>query len=251
MKDIIYLRCSTAEQDLETQRRMCLEKAKSLHMGENIPYKIFEDEDVSSGKEFKKRIELQKMLNSIQEGDNVIVYKLDRLSRDVIEMVTIYRLIVNKYKASIISLNDPYSDEFTVGLMGLIAQQEKTNLKKRITDTLNTKKQKGERISRYLPYGYDLHPTKLVAVKKDKKIEMKLGVLIPNEAEMKIIYQMLALYEGGKSYQKIASTLTDIGYLNREGKPFQKMSIYRILQRINHDKPQDQSLEESEDLMYH
>jgi len=61
---------------------------------------------------------------------------------------------------------------------------------------------------------------------------------------------MCQLSEEGMSYQSIATILTQLGYKNREGKPFQKMSIYRILSRIGHTRSSDQLQEESTALAF-
>lgn len=240
MKYLVYLRVSTEEQDVETQMQMCKDRLQSMHPDGKYEVEFFIDPDMSSGVALEKRVELQKMLNSIKKGNTVLVYKLDRLSRDIIEMVTIYRLIVNKLSAKVISLNDPYSDEFSVGLMGLIAQKERDTIRMRTRDKLANKKKKGERYSGNLPYGYGLHETKLVPIKVGKEIVYKPGVLVPIEEEQEVLARMCQLAEEGMSYQSIATILTQLGCMNREGKPFQKMSIYRILSRTKETRSSGQ-----------
>lgn len=246
MKYLVYLRVSTEEQDVETQMQMCKDRLHSMHPDGKFEVEFFIDPDMSSGVALEKRVELQKMLNSIKKGNTVLVYKLDRLSRDIIEMVTIYRLIVNKLSAKVISLNDPYSDEFSVGLMGLIAQKERDTIRMRTRDKLANKKKKGERYSGNLPYGYGMHETKLVPIKVGKEVVMKRGVLVPIDQEQRALALMQELSAEGKSYQTIASLLTQLGYMNREGKPFQKMSIYRILSRTKDAMSSGQLQEETE-----
>lgn len=250
MKYLIYLRVSTDKQEVETQMRMCKERIEKIHPNGDFTIQIFNDPDLSSGVAFEKRTELQNMLKSIKKGNTVLVYKLDRLSRDVIEMVSIYRHIVNKCGAKVISLNDPHDDEFSVGLMGLIAQKERDNIRMRTKDNLATKKKKGERYSGQLPYGYTLHETKLVPVKVGKDIVHKLGVLVPKAEEQEVLARMYQLSEEGNSFRQIAKILNDQGCRNREGKPFQHMSIYRILSRKENTMSSDQLLEEKELATY-
>ena len=92
-KYLIYIRFSTELQDGETQLRLCKERIESIQEGQEYSLEVFRDEDMSSGIAYEKRTQLQNMLSSITPQSTVIVYKLDRLSRDIIEMVTIYRLI--------------------------------------------------------------------------------------------------------------------------------------------------------------
>lgn len=240
MKYLVYLRVSTEEQDVETQRQMCKDRLQNMHPDGKYTVEFFIDPDMSSGVALEKRVELQNMLNSIKKGNTVLVYKLDRLSRDIIEMVTIYRLIVDKLSAKIISLNDPYSDEFSVGLMGLIAQKERDTIRLRTRDKLANKKKKGERYSGQLPYGYGLHESKLVPIKVGKETVLKKGVLVPLEEEQRVLAHMYQLFDEGMSYESIAKILNQLGYKNRKGNPFQKMSIYRILSRTRETRSSGQ-----------
>jgi len=236
MKYLVYLRVSTDEQETEMQMELCKEYARKNNPAGDYTIEFFNDQSMSSGVEYKKRTELQKMLSSIKKGDTVLVYKLDRLSRDIIEMVTIYRLIVRTLEAKVVSLNDPYSDEFTVGLMGLLAQKERDTTRIRVKDGLGNKKNKGQRYSGKLPYGYGMHETKLVPIRKGKEIVMKRGVLVPIAEEQKVIALMEKLAAEGRSYQDIATTLTLWGHKSREETPFHKMTVWRILQRIKEEK---------------
>ena len=244
MRYLIYLRVSTDDQDVETQTRMCMERIYSLHPDGNFTFELFTDPEMSSGVPFEKRVELQKMLSSVTKGSTVLVYKLDRLSRDVIEMVTIYRTIVNRCEAKVLSLNDPYSDEFSVGLMGLIAQKERDTIRMRTRDKLATKRKKNERYSGKLPYGYTMHETHMVPIKVGKDVVYKRGVLVPIESEQEVLTRMKQFFAAGMSYHGIAKALTELGYRNREGNAFQKMSIYRILARIGQAPPSDQRQEQ-------
>lgn len=251
MRYLIYLRVSTDQQDMETQLRMCTERIQQFHPQGGSAYEVFADPDMSSGVALAKRVELQRLLGSVKKGDTVLVYKLDRLSRDIIEMVTIYRQIVNKCGARVISLNDPYSDEFSVGLMGLLAQKEREVLRTRIKDKLTTKAKKGERYSRHLPYGYGIHATHKVPIKVGKETHYKPGVLIPVEDEQAVLARMKEFFEQGMSYGNIAQALTLSGYRNRAGNPFQKMTVYRILTRTGHTRSSDQPLDEKESIRSH
>lgn len=243
MRYLVYLRVSTGEQDTEMQVELCRDYIKKNNPSGDYTIEFFNEQSMSSGVDYKKRVELQKMLSSIKKGDIVLVYKLDRLSRDIIEMVTIYRLIVRTLDAKVVSLNDPYSDEFTVGLMGLLAQKERDTTRIRVKDGLGNKKKKGQRYSGKLPYGYGMHETKLIPIRKGKEIVMKRGVLVPIDEEQRAISLMQKLAAEGKSYQDIATTLTLLGYKNREEGSFHKMTVWRVLDRIKAEKLQDQPQE--------
>lgn len=233
-------------QNVKTQLKMCKEKMLQIHPQGDYNFEIFNEEDLSSTIKYTKRPELQKMLRSVSQGDTVIVYKLDRLSRDTIEMVTIYRKIVKECKGNIISLTDPHSDEFSVSIMGLIAQRERESISMRTKDALKTKKDRGERYCGTLPYGWGLHETKLVPIKDGDKIVMKRGILIPIHEEQETIKTMKRFQAQGASYLMIEKCLNELGHKNREGNPWHKMSIYRILKRISEASPDSASPQEHE-----
>ena len=85
-----------------------------------------------------------------------------------------------------------------------------------------------------LPYGYKRAPTKLVPVKNGNRTVVKLGALVPISHEQEALALMRKLSAEGMSYRQIADNLTGQGYMNRQGLPFHKMSIYRILHRKEH-----------------
>lgn len=246
MRYLIYLRVSTDKQDIEMQNQTTLNYLKNKHKDEKYTYRVFADPETSSGISMEKREGLQEMLRNVRKGTIVLVYKLDRLSRDIIEMVSIYRQITRECGASVHSLNDPHCDDFSVGLMGVLAEKERADTRKKTKDALKVKKEKGERYSGRLPYGYGMHETHLVPIRVGDDVVHKRGVLVPIEQEQMVIARMSEYFERGMSYQSIATTLDMLGYKNREGNPFQKMSIYRILSRIGHTRSSDQPLEETE-----
>ena len=252
MINIIYGRVSGDKQETEMQINACLNDIKRRENGNSFEYKIFEDPDMSSKVKMKNRKGLMEFLNSLQKGQHVVVYKLDRLSRDIIEMVSIYRMIKEK-GCTIHSLNDPECDnEFIIGLMGVLAQKERKDISDRTKSALKNKKAKNERTGNY-PYGFTYCRLTLVETKNkitgDK--ELKLGYLIPCPHEQSILDLMCQYFDKGNSYRQIAHMLTRQGYMNRKGNPFQHMSIYRILLQTGRTRSVDQPLAEIEYETFH
>lgn len=235
MTYIIYTRVSKEEQDVTTQEQLCKNFIEQIEQGNPYRYQLFSDPDVSSGLPMEKRPGLVAMRKVLRKGDKVVVFKLDRLSRDIIEMVTLYREIKSK-SCEIHSLSES-TDEFTVGLMGVLAQKERADISLRTKAKLNVKKQRGERISGHLPYGFSL---------AEDGIQ-----LVPESAEQTVLALMCQLFDEGRSYRLIGKILNSQGYKNRQGNPFQTMSIYRILCRTGRTRSWDQPLPEREVLSSH
>lgn len=217
----IYVRVSKDEQQTEHQLKACVDYVKRTAK-EPYQIEIYNEESLTSRVKLEQRHELMKMMSDIHRGDIIVVFKLDRLSRDVIEMTQIHRDIC-QCGAQIHSLNDSgCDDEFTVSLMGLIANKERSDISKRVKARLHAKRDKRERISRWIPYGYDL---------SEDGINLHV-----NEDEQVVIQKMIKLLNEGYSYQMIEDVLFEEGVRTRKGTPLKKMSIYRVLKREGYQR---------------
>lgn len=229
MKYRIYLRVSTEEQDERTQLDHIMRYLKQKENGD-IDYIVYTDKKTSK-KPLHKREGGQALLNDLQRGDIVVAIRLDRISRSLLETALLIDRL-DKVGAEVLLTDQPgIKNKIMLGIYAGMAEEEVKLLRKRISEKLQSKKARGERYSSKLPYGFALHETKLVPVKKGKEIFMKRGVLIPVHEEQQVLKQMQELREQGYSFGQIAKTLNEQGHKNREEKPFQKMSISRILQR--------------------
>lgn len=89
---------------------------------QNLSFQIEELEKAGCRKIFKekvsgvhsKRIELEKMIEQLREGDQVIIYKLDRLARSTKELLNICDKI-NEAGASFKSLSESWADSGSAG----------------------------------------------------------------------------------------------------------------------------------------
>jgi len=249
MKYLIYLRVSTKKQDEETQLEYCLNFIKQREKGE-FKYEVFRDKDTSKKKLFDREGGKQ-LFNSLKTGDIIIAIRLDRITRSLLETTKLIDLL-EKQNSEILLVDQPgIKNKIMLGLYAGMAEEEIKLLRKRIKEKIGAKKTKGERYSRYLPYGYGLHETKLVPIRKGEEILMKRGVLVPVYEEQQLLTRIYELADLGHSYGRIAKILNDQGYRNREDNPFQKMSIYRIVARRGQAMFERQPLEESEALQFH
>lgn len=244
MRYLIYLRVSTDEQDVETQLDYCLKFIKNKTQGE-FKYEVFRDK-ITSKKPLFKRDGGAAMLKSLKKGDTIIAMRLDRISRKLHETTTLISLLEEK-GAEVLLVEQPgITNKIMLGLYAGMAEEEVKLLRKRVSEKLQSKKNRGERYSRYLPYGYAMHETKLVPIKQDGETVYKRGVLVPVFEEQQALARMYEYSAQGMSPQRIAKALSNEGYKNRQGKPFQKMSIYRILSRKEQTMSEGQPQEEKE-----
>ncbi len=238
MKYLIYLRVSTKEQDDRTQLDHCLRFIKQRDSS-SFKYEVFTD-TITSKKPIHKRDGGINLLNSIRNEDIVISMRLDRLCRSLSETTKLIDILEEKGADVLLVTQPGIKNKIMLGVYAGMAEEEVKLLRKRVSEKLQSKRRRNERYSGKLPYGYGLHETHKVPVREGAEIIYKLGVLVPIEHEQKVLAQMLELFDVGMSCHSIAKTLNDRGYKNREGRPFQKMSIYRILLRIGRTNSLDQ-----------
>lgn len=135
-----YARVSTADQNLDSQ----LDALEAAGVEARHIYR-----EKKSGKNAKDRPELQKMLDELQAGDVVIVAKLDRLGRSVIDLVTIVQQI-NETGAQFKALDKTNMDTTTAdgrlifGIFATLAEYERELIRARTNVGLEAAKRRGK-----------------------------------------------------------------------------------------------------------
>jgi DNA invertase Pin-like site-specific DNA recombinase len=244
MKYVIYLRVSTQEQDHRTQEQKCLQFLK--HQDANpFEYLIYKDK-ITSRKPLLKREGLQGALKSLRKGDILVAMRTDRLARNLHETTCIIHELEMK-GADILLIDQPgIKNKVLLGLYAGMAEEEGKMIRKRIKDKLDVKRMRNERVSRYIPYGYKLDMESSVEVNTlNRKKVTKPGLLIEEFREQQVLTLMCRLFDQGYSFRNIALLLNKRGYLNRNEKPFQQMTIYRILLRTGRARSWGQPQEET------
>lgn len=178
-------------------------------------------ESISGSAELHKRKALLNMLESLKSGDSVIIYRMDRISRDIIKAGWI-KCEIEKKGAELISLESPHKDhtsEMVQNILSVIAQYEKQVIRFRIQQTLDSKKARGEALGgKYPPFGFDFE------LREGKKY------LVKNEAEQKII-KSLKRYRT-KNTNQIHKILQAQGVKGKGGKIISYRQVQSILNRI-------------------
>lgn len=144
MSLIGYLRVSTGDQTTETQRH-------ALETTYNID-KWFADEAVSGITKGKDREGLGALLSYVREGDKVVVYSIDRLGRDTIDVLTTVEELKAKGVA-IISMREGFDLSTDHGKLMLtmlvsLAELERKNIKARQMAGIQRAKAQGKAVGR-------------------------------------------------------------------------------------------------------
>ena len=130
-----YARVSTQDQDARAQVE-ALEKSGC---------ELIFQEKISGGR--WDRPELHRMLKQLRKGDVVIVWKLDRLSRSLIDVLNLMEMI-NRAKAGFRSLTEAIDTTTPAGRMmmqmvGTFAEFERAMLKERTLRGLDAARKQG------------------------------------------------------------------------------------------------------------
>jgi DNA invertase Pin-like site-specific DNA recombinase len=196
MKAVIYTRFSprrNAEESesCETQEALCRTYAASKSWP--VSEKVFADKDMSGSD--ADRPGLHDAIEALNRGDVLLVYKRDRLARDVL-IAELTRRRVAVVGATIVAVsgdvtgddNDP-SVVFSRQIMDAVAELERKQIAIRTSDAMKTLQRKGRRMGRWAPYGYalsDEDPNQLVeyepeqaAIRRIRELRDNLGLGVP------------------------------------------------------------------------
>lgn len=217
MRAVIYNRGSREDQTntLDLQNKKCSLQAQL--MDANVIETI---QDSKSGKSLN-RDGIQEVLEMVQNKsvDVVIIYKLDRLTRNVSDLNQLIELF-NKNGVNLVSVMDSLdtstaSGRMVINMLGTISQWERETISERTSAVLQDKKATKKAYTREV-FGFD-------------KID---GEMIENESEQLTIKYILKERSLGIPFYKIADSLNAKEVLSKQGKKWHWSSVRNICNRL-------------------
>lgn len=188
--------------------------------------------NVSGDTPLHERKNLKQAIESLKKGETLIVWKMDRLCRDMFIFGSIMKEI-DKRGANILSALEPnyFDDNPQAKLMRnlsmVIAEHELGSIRMRVKSALAEKKRRGERTG-YIPYGYHLD------VSRECPHREKPIYLIGEPREQEVLCLMERLYYGNRyTYREVADHLNNEGIPNKRGSRWSHTSVYRTLKSKN------------------
>lgn len=223
-KHVAYYRVSTGKQGrsglgLEAQR-----EAVRAYLNGGSWELIAEFTEVESGKRHENRPELQAALELCKlTGATLIVAKLDRLSRDAAFLLTLQNA-----GAKFVCADMPDANSLTVGIMALVAQQEREAISSRTKAALVAAKARGVKLggSRECPPPPPPHELGNIASAK-ARIAKSL------DHAQSVMNEIARAKEGGaQSLRQIAAVLNERGINTpRPGGQWQAAQVKAVIDR--------------------
>lgn len=202
MNAVIYTRFSPRKnaatcESCETQERQCREYARQKGLGVSG---VYADPDVSGADEFRPT--LWQAITALKKGDTLLVYRRDRLARNVYLAESINRAVAKKGGIITAVQGDIEGDgpEQTLvrQIVAAMAEYERKLIAKRVKFAMLTHQKAGKRMSAIPPYGWTTDPD-------------DPSRLILDDAEQKGLATIKALRSKQMGYTAIATELNRLG----------------------------------------
>ncbi|TWT71559.1 recombinase family protein [Crateriforma conspicua] len=234
----IYTRKSTEEgldQDfnsLDSQRQSAESLiASQQHEGWVVIPKHYDDGGFSGGN--VERPALKEMMDDIEAGevDCVVVYKVDRLSRSLLDFAGLMGTF-DKYGVSFVSVTQQFNTTHSLGRLTLnillsFAQFEREIIGERIRDKIAGQRRRGQWCGGYPVLGYDVDRTE------------RTPKLVVNGDEAAMVRRIFRLYLEHQSLMGVCDDLAKRGWVNKRwmtkkgdpkgGREFDKGTLHLLL----------------------
>ena len=209
------------QNQIDSSKRLLLSKYPNA---EESQIRIFEDEGFSGGN--TKRPAFQKMLKLLQEDKLycIVAYRLDRISRSVIDFVDLLK-IIDAHHTELHLVNDNYDIDSYTGrsmlmIASIFAEMERNIIRERITDNLLGLAKTGRWLGGTTPTGY-------CSVDTNKDNHAKMLQLIPDQADT--VRLLFSKYLELQSLTGLETYCLQHGILTKTGKPHTRISLQTIL----------------------
>lgn len=216
MKYIAYYRVSTQRQG---QSGLGLEAQKSavqrfLKNDENL---LKSYTDIESGKNNNRPNLLNAIEDCKKENATLLIAKLDRLSRNAAFIFTLRDTHVN-FKA----VDMPEANSVTIGIMAVLAQDERERISQRTKSALAQLKAKGIKLGK---------PENLTDYSRQRSLEIRQKNANDNINNRLATALIVSMRKEDKSYSVIANQLNSSGFKTRRNSQFSAMTVKRLYDR--------------------
>lgn len=221
--DAIYARQSVDRIDsisVESQIEFC----KGEVTGQS--FKVYTDKGYS-GKNID-RPAFQEMLSDIKAGkvNRVIVYRLDRISRSVLDFANLIELF-QKNRVDFVSTMEKFDTSTPIGkamlmIVMIFAQLERETIQQRVIDAYSSRSKRGFYMGGRVPFGFELVETTIDGI--------RTKMYKPIEEEAEVIRLIFSMYSKPQtSFGDVMRYLEEHGIRKRDGKLFNRSRLRDVI----------------------
>lgn len=215
-KYIAYYRVSTQKQGnsglgLEAQRSdvyRFVERSGSL---------ITEYQDIESGKNNNRPNLIKAIEECKKQSATLLIAKLDRLSRNAS-----FILMLRDSKVNFVCCDMPDANSMTIGIMAILAQDERERTSQRTKAALAELKRKGVKLGT---------PENLTEQARINSLQVRQENAYNDENNRKAGALIVSMRGQEKSFYQITKELNKLGFKTRKGKTFQQNQVQILFDR--------------------
>lgn len=193
---------------------------------DDIDFKIYDKDEGFSGKNMN-RPSFQELMSDVQSGilNVVMVYKLDRISRNVQEFSSMYD-IFQQHNVSFVSVKESFDTTTPMGrtvmyILAAFAQLERENTSERVTDNMQALGASGKWTGGKLPTG-------MTSVRRQMG-EKEHSYLIVDKSTIGLVKTLYGLILQGYPITKVERYCRDHGIKSQAGRFLNTSQIYNII----------------------
>lgn len=211
---------------IKVQVQMCREYAGILFRGKDLEFRVYDKDEGFSGKN-TNRPGFQELMADVTAGllNVVIVYKLDRISRNVREFSAMYE-VFQQHNVAFVSVKESFDTSTPMGrtvmyILAAFAQLERENTSERVSDNMHALGSSGKWTGGRCPSGM-----RSITKESGGKKHSYLVVDEENISRVKLLYQLLLQ---GNSISRAERYCRDHGVTTQSGKFLSTSQIYNII----------------------
>ena len=211
---------------VSVQVQMCKDYAGIIFKDKDIDFKIYDKDEGFSGKN-TNRPSFQALMSDVQSNllNVVMVYKLDRISRNVQEFSAMYD-VFQEHNVSFVSVKESFDTTTPMGrtvmyILAAFAQLERENTSERVTDNMRALGATGKWTGGKLPTG-------MTSIRQQIG-EKEHSYLLVDKDKIWLVKLLYDLILQGYSITKIERYCRDNGIKSQTGKFLNTSQIHNIL----------------------
>lgn len=217
-------------ESIENQIGLCKNQLINKYNIKEENIKIYQDEGFTGYN--TNRPQFQEMIKDIRNKKIkcVIVYRLDRISRNVTDFCNLKNEFI-KYNTDFISVTENFDTSTPMGramlmISSVFAQLERDTIAERIRDNMYELAKTGRWLGGNTPLGYKSEKVETLSVDGKRKNLYKLDIVFEEAEIIKLIWNKMCEL---KSLSKLEVYLLQKGIKTRNGNNFTRFSLITIL----------------------